>query len=315
MKRATHLQPVTFEPISLIDDWLGEYEYTGSALTLRNYRDIATRVLLPFLDRQGVKDVGDITPQHMRAYMAEQAAWRYVRGGETHSLSASEIQKRWQTAFRWLGWCVENGTIDVHPMAKLRRPKMPSTGKVAFDRDEVRRMMVVLNAKPGWLGARDRAIVTLLLATGARAAELLGITLSDVDWPRKRVLLHGKGKKDRWMPLGKAGAKSLRDWLRVRPRVPSSSLWVSQRLTPFTYASLSKMVEHLGEYAGVEGATPHRFRHTFATNHYLANKDLLAVRHALGHEHVEVTMRYLHALGVDMASYDDHANPADWLTS
>lgn len=313
---STALNLVTFEPLKLVEAWLSEYAYTGSPRTHRNYRDIACRIFVPFLERAGVHDVGAISADHLRAYLGEQAAWSYVRGGESHALSAWEIQKRWQVPFRFLGWCEENGYIDAHPMARLRRPKLPDAGRFAFTmgtRDsEVGRLRTVLAAKPGWIGARDRAIFAVALGTGARASELCAIELPDIDWKARRVLLHGKGAKDRRQPIGRNTFTALRDYLRVRPRVATNALWVNQRRVPFTYPAFAALMTHLGGYAGVADCHAHRLRHTYATAHYRQHKDLIALKNALGHTKVEVTLKYLRSLGVDMD--DRYYNPPDeWL--
>ena len=309
MKTAGALSAVTFEPRQAVLSFLSEYEY-GSPKTLAFYRDQVGRVLLGFLEREGVEDIADVTPDMLRAYMVEQA-----------HLSNGSVGQRYQAAHRFFNWCVEQSYIDANPMKKIRRPKRDQRVRESFTREEVDRMWVVLRAKGGWTGVRDRTIVTCLLGLGCRAAELLTMKWSDIDWQHHRITLHGKGSKDRRERMGSNTFKALREWQRtVRetqrkgrlPEVDLAYVWMSQR-GAMTYGALEMMVRHLGEYADVDNCILHRFRHTFATEHYRANRDILMLKHDLGHEDVNVTMKYLARLGVEYDEGKDRKTPDEWL--
>lgn len=301
----------SFDIRTLIDEFLLDYAGT-SPRTIQHYEDQVGRVLRNWLLAHELTDLMNITVRDMRRYMADQAA-------PEAKLGPSSISTRFTRANRFFNWCIEQGYLGEgdNPMRTLRRPKPPKQSRVAFDRAEVSRMFKVLAAKPGWIGARDRAIVTVLLGTGARATELTLMTLNDLDWPHKRILLHGKGeggqRKDRRVPMGKGTMNALREYLKVRPKVATPMLWLTLQKRPIAYMALEHMVRNLGEYAGVEPVFPHRFRHTFATEHYLANRDLIALKNVLGHENVTVTLRYLERLGVSYMGGDESRSPDEWL--
>ena len=198
-------------------------------------------------------------------------------------------------------------------MERMRRPRTPDAAVEAFSPDQVARLWYVLNTKPGWTGARDRALVAFLLGTGARASEACGLALGDVDFARRRAILHGKGQHDRRVTLGKGTFRALRDYLAVRPACHFPQLWVTLRREPLRYSALEMMIRRLGELADVDDCHPHRFRHTFATEYFRGCRDILAVRSALGHASVEVTMRYLRALGCDYAAESGARTPDEWL--
>lgn len=298
------LKPVGFEPRTVVQQFIEEYEYGPSQKTVAFHRDNLARNLLPFLGAEGITDIADVTPEVMRRYMVGEAS----RGLKPWTLSG-----RFYSALRLFNWCIEQGYIDVNPMARMKRPKTPERARNAFDRKEIRRLMTVLAAKPGWIGLRDRALVAVLLGTGARASELAGIRLQEIDWPHRRILLHGKGSKDRRVPMGKTTMKALRDYIRARPAVPSDRLWVTHRRSPMEYSAIEMMVRHLGDYADVHPCHLHRFRHTFATEFYLRNRDILALKGVLGHTTVEMTMRYLASLGIDYHETGRFSSPDEWL--
>jgi integrase/recombinase XerD len=300
------LQPVGFEPRTVIASFIEEYEYGPSVKTVAFHRDNTEFNLLPFLLSAGVQDIADVTPEIMRGYMVKQ---------QEAGLAPWTISGRFYSALRLFNWCIEQGYIDLNPMARMKRPKTPERVKNAFTRKEVQRMMKVLAAKPGWLGARDRAIVAVLLGTGARASELTSIRLREIDWPRRRIVLHGKGSKDRRVPMGKETMRALRDYIRVRPAVATDNVFVTQRKDPMEYSAAEVMVRYLGKYAGVEPCHLHRFRHTFATEFYLRNRDIIALKGMLGHTSVEMTMRYLASLGIDYHEAGNYASPDEWLVT
>lgn len=79
------------------------------------------------------------------------------------------------------------------------------------------------------------------------------------------------------------------------------------------YSAIEMMVRHLGDYADVHPCHLHRFRHTFATEFYLRNRDILALKGVLGHTTVEMTMRYLASLGIDYHETGRFSSPDEWL--
>lgn len=198
-------------------------------------------------------------------------------------------------------------------MAKVAKPRAPQPLRQGYAKEELTLLLQYAAKAPGWLKVRDRAIVVTLVGTGARAMELLAMRPEDIDWKRRTILLHGKGKKDRRVPRGRKVFRALQDYYKVRPATPWLEAWCTQRRTRMNYAALNSMIKNLGGYAGVRDVTPHRFRHTFATEHYRANRDLIALKAALGHSKVETTMTYLRGLGLDFALDAEHPSPDKWL--
>lgn len=281
----------------------------GSPKTATNYRLEIERRFVPYVESMGVTDVRDITRAHCTSF---------VSGEVMRGMGRSSVRKSFDVMRRWLNWCVDGGYLAVSPAAGMKPPKLGKPLRQAFTHDEARRIMEASKQGAGWLAKRDYALCLLLFGTGARAAEALGLTLADLrseDYLRhRRLKLHGKGSKDRYVPVGKPLARALAEWLSVRPQLPSDALWVSIRKTSLTYASLAKLLERLGEYADVRECIAHRFRHTFATEHYLKNRDLIALKAALGHEEVATTEQYLRALGMDFALAARYPSPDEWLT-
>lgn len=302
-KRQVAKQP-TFESRGVVAEFLAGYAYSGSPKTHANYQQVIERNLLPFLERNGVDDLQTVTPALLVTYL-QQASRRFAR---------TTLLKHYESLRRFFSWCVEEGYLDRSPAARLPRPKLPDTGRVGFDREEVARLIKWCGHKESQdrkIAARDRAIILFMLGTACRADELLKLRKQDIDWPRRRVLLHGKGGKDRWVPLGPKVSTALRTWLRVRER-DCDEIWITQRGSVMGHATLWAMLHALGEYAGVENVHPHRFRHTAATEMYREHRDVLLVQHYLGHSRVETTTGYLRQIGIEFRQAT-YTTPVDWL--
>jgi integrase/recombinase XerD len=164
--------------------------------------------------------------------------------------------------------------------------------------DEVGRLLEA--APEGAMRARDTLALELLYACGGRASEVVGIGIGDLREQATLVKLHGKGSKERMVPLGERARSALRRYLDVLrpgldPERKQERLLLSAKGRPMTRQALWRLVKDAGVLAGI--ATPvytHLLRHSFAT-HLLENgADLRAVQELLGHANLTTTQRYTH---------------------
>lgn len=109
--------------------------------------------------------------------------------------------------------------------------------------------------------------------------------------------------------------KALRHYIRARPACQTDQVFVTIRRDPMNYSAAEMMVRHLGDYADVHPCHLHRFRHTFSTEFYLRNRDIIALRGILGHTSIEMTMRYLASLGIDYHEAGNYSSPDEWLVT
>lgn len=149
-------------------------------------------------------------------------------------------------------------------------------------------------------GARDKAMLELLYATGLRVSELVGIRGRDIDLERGHVLVLGKGAKERLVPLGEAAIASVKTYLAGARRSllqgkESEALFISAKRRQITRQMFWERIKHYARKAGITKAiSPHTMRHSFAT-HLLDNgADLRAVQAMLGHADISTTQIYTH---------------------
>lgn len=141
---------------------------------------------------------------------------------------------------------------------------------------------------------RDRAILEVLYSCGLRAAELVGMNLTDIDLSREEIKVRGKGRKERIVPLGKAAQNAVASYLRERSSA-APALFVNYLGNRLTTRSLQRIVrKHLIKIAQAQGTNPHILRHTFATHLLERGADLRAVQELLGHASLSTVQIYTH---------------------
>ena len=152
-------------------------------------------------------------------------------------------------------------------------------------------------------GHRDRCLLQLMLNAGLRAAEVLALTVADIDWLSGRLTVRqGKGKKDRVLWLNEPVLEELRRWRGRRPVSAQGLLFPTLKGTPLHSSALRAMVKRRGAKAGLaaKDVHPHMLRHTFATELYRQTKDIRLVQKALGHSDLSTTIIYTHIVDDDI---------------
>jgi integrase/recombinase XerD len=187
----------------------------------------------------------------------------------------------------------EDPTASLNPPAKSRKlPQVLSLGEVK----------ALLEGASGTdpISVRDRALLEVMYGCGLRASEAIGLEVGDVDLRRSLVRPHGKGSKERIVPLGRAAASAVSRYLRSgRPELVGErrepKLFVNFRGGALTRQGLYKIIQRQAKIAGLDGKmSPHTLRHTFATHLLSGGCDLRSVQEMLGHADVATTQLYTH---------------------
>jgi integrase/recombinase XerD len=187
----------------------------------------------------------------------------------------------------------EDPTATVSPPAKSRKlPHVLSQAEVTKLLDSAR--------GPDPIPLRDRALLEVMYGCGLRASEAIGLEVGDADLRHGFVRPHGKGSKDRVVPLGREATRALERYLRRgRPELvngePERKLFVNFRGRALTRQGLYKIIQRHAKEVGLdEKMSPHTLRHTFATHLLAGGCDLRSVQEMLGHADVATTQLYTH---------------------
>lgn len=192
------------------------------------------------------------------------------------------------------GWAQDDPSREVKPRAIPQRlPKAIST-------DDVARILEQAGSGDGIAPVRDRALLELLYATGARVSEATGLDVDDVSLVpgEQAVLLRGKGRKERVVPVGGYAADALSAYLvRARPALASAgkgtpALFLNLRGAQLSRQSAWAILKAAAAGAGVEDVSPHTLRHSFATHLMSGGADVRVVQELLGHASVTTTQIY-----------------------
>lgn len=177
---------------------------------------------------------------------------------------------------------------------EVKREDLPQLAPRALSAEEQRRFLRAVERCPS---ARDRAIAHTLYYCGLRVAECVGLDVEDVivsDRRGRLIVRHGKGGRQREVPVHPVARKSLLAWLQERRAAFSDSLqpvFVNLRGGRLTTRSVDLLMDRLGEEAGVK-VSAHVLRHTFATNLIRGGHDLVLVAELAGHARLETVRRY-----------------------
>lgn len=181
---------------------------------------------------------------------------------------AATARARLQGVKRFADWLVDESEIDVNPLIGLKPPKTDKKVVHALSDEQLKRLIKACQGKT-LKDRRDEAIVRLMLETGMRAGEVIGLQTSDVDLQQGLVTVHrGKGGKGRVAPFGAQTALALDRYLRVRRThrlAESGPLWVGAAGKTFGYHGLDGTLKERAQSAGIAGFHLHLLRHTAAT--------------------------------------------------
>lgn len=234
----------------------------------------------------------------------EAATDRTVRGWMMHLMEEGvgprSINRKLSALRGFYRFARLTGSVTAEPTALIDPPRTP---KRLPEFVEERRMAVLLDelAWPdGQRGETHRLIMELLYGTGMRLAELLGLTLGDVDLGARTLKVLGKRNKERIIPLSDALVERLRHYMLLRQAMPGSAalqqpLLVQENGLPFSRRSVQRLVAYyLGGVTPQRKRSPHVLRHTFATHMLDHGADLNAVKELLGHAGLAATQVYTH---------------------
>jgi integrase/recombinase XerD len=189
--------------------------------------------------------------------------------------------------------------VGADPTARLVTPARGRKLPHVLGYGEVKRLLESVSGSDE-ISLRDRALLEVMYGCGLRASEVIGLEVGHVDLRRGFVRAHGKGSKERTVPLGREAAAAIERYLRAgRPALVGSrlepKLFVNFRGGALTRQGLYKIIQRRAEAVGLEGKmSPHTLRHSFATHLLAGGCDLRSVQEMLGHADVATTQLYTH---------------------
>ncbi len=250
--------------------------------------------------------VGKVEHLHIRAYLG----LLYERG-----LTKASAARALAAVRSWFKWLAKEGKVKQNPALLVSTPKLPKHLPRVPSMEEVNRVLNSLEGEGAvakekqdavaW-PERDRVIFELLYGCGIRNSELVGLDMGSVKWRDDAVLVRGKGRKERLVPLGDEAAVALRAYLPLREAkllaagkgalVHDGPLMMNLRMRGdcrLTTRSVGRIVKAIALSRGLAADVhPHTLRHAFGTHMLEEGADLRAIQEMLGHERLSTTQRY-----------------------
>ena len=264
-----------------------------SAPTVKVYGDGVRRFLAwaKAAERPAVLDRATVT-----AFVAE----LLEQGAEPATARSRHLALR-----RFSGWLVEEGEAARDELVGTRPPKLDV--KVVDPLSDIDlKALIAACSGPALMDRRDEAIVRLMLETGARAGEVVGLAVADIDLGSGTALVRrGKGGRGRVVPFGPHTGRALDRYLRLRRghRLSASSeLWLGDRGKEFSYDGLYKALKARAEAAGITGFRPHRLRHTAAHRWLAAGGSEGGLMAVAGWTRPDMLLRYTRARASERAA-------------
>ena len=231
-----------------------------------------------YAEEQGWPDVPEITTEHIEdylSYLQDRERWLGERiYAEPRKLSKGHINAQYRRLNRFFNWLVERKHIDENPLDDIEAPSLEEKTVPIVTEDQMRDLLTLADPALARTPAhrfrltRDRAVLYAFWDTPGRLSEIAKLRLEHTDLANGTLLVMGKGRKERKMPIGDTARSVIWDYLQEResfmPR--TTALWVSERGEALLPNGICQLLRRLARRANIEGMHPHRFRHSYAIN-------------------------------------------------
>lgn len=260
-----------------------EFERKFSSNTVLNYEID----LKEFMDFIASKDLNKIDIKDIRCYL------EYLN---EHKYQASSISRKVSSLKSFFKYLKAERMIDNNPMALISNPKKEKKLPVFLNYQDLDKLLNTPDLNTG-IGQRDALILEMLYSTGIRVSELSNIKLKDINFGEHKILILGKGNKERYVYYGTKCQKLLDKYLSDgRTMFPASAyLFSNKHGNKLNERMVRMIVDECGRKAKLNvHVTPHVLRHTYATHMLNEGADLKSVGDLLGHENLSTTQIYTH---------------------
>ena len=203
--------------------------------------------------------------------------------------------------------------VFIDPAADLLLRVPPKPLPYVPNEEDIRRLLAYPKTTVR-AGLRDRAFMEALYSTGARLEEMASVTLFDLNLERGLVKLYGKGRKERFAPLGRKACDWLRQYLQLRADLlrgepDEEALWLNNRGTRLSYQGAEKIVLRNAQGAGLRPFSSHTLRRACATHMLRHGAHPVQLQELLGHASMQHLSRYLRITIPELTTMHRHSKP------
>ncbi|MBS5111114.1 MAG: tyrosine recombinase XerC [Coprobacillus cateniformis] len=283
-----------------------KYQKNYSDLTIQAYqRDIEQFFL--YLREECIEDLSDVQYSFLRGYLSSL---------HQQNLSAKTINHKMSSLRGFYRYLQNQEYINDNPFLLVDSLKEPQRNPDFLYIDEMVALLDSIDITAP-LGKRNKAMLELMYASGLRCREVVELTLEQIDFSRGLLLIHGKGKKDRYVPFHDFAKACLQDYLETqrlelmaKKHQEHHFVFVNKFGGQMTNRGVEDIVNRVTRnYDPTKKIHPHTFRHSFATHLLQQGVDIRLVQELLGHSSLSTTQVYTHVTNQHLKEVYDHAHP------
>jgi integrase/recombinase XerD len=290
-----------------ISEFLSDCQLRQLSPTTVKWYQYALQPFSRFAAAQGEASADTVTVQTVRAFLAEQS----------QRVQARRVNHYREALDRFYEWLIVEGQVVNNPVATIRKAREPRRLIEALSEAEVEALLAQVDTGT-FLGLRDHTFMLVLLDTGIRLSEALGLRLADLDLPEGMFKVFGKGRKERRVGISPTLEQHLRRYLgRREVALTSIGKRDSEWVFPNQYGDrggskgFQQRLKRYGQEAEITRVrvSPHTFRHTFALWFVRAGGSPFHLQKILGHTSLEMSRRYCDLADVDFIARQQELSP------
>lgn len=272
----------------------------------------------PLCNKMKIRDfplslLDQLTPQDINEYLYHLKL--YEKDGKAHSNEERGIKRKWSSLRTFYNYFYKNELIDTNPALKVDMPKLHEKNIVRLDMDEVAMLLDEVESGESLskkqqsyherTKARDLAMLTLLLGTGIRVSECVGLDINDIDFKNNGIKIHRKGGSEVVVYFGTEVRDALENYMIERNGMTAApdhtnALFLSIQNKRISVRAVENLVKKYSKLVtNVKNITPHKLRSTYGTALYRETGDIYLVADVLGHKDVNTTRKHYAAIEDD----------------
>lgn len=238
--------------------------------------------------------------------------YKFLRGYLTvlydKKYSKKTIARNISTLKSFFKYLKKQNIIESNPMNLIKTPKIDKKLPKFLNYDDLEKILSIPDTTT-FLGKRNALILELLYSTGVRVSELVNIKLNDIDLSEEKILILGKGNKERYVLFGSKAKEKMLDYLKEKTD-DSPYLIVNRYGNKITDRGIRKILDSIILEASLSyKISPHTLRHTFATHMLDSGADIEIVKELLGHESLSTTQIYTHVTSESLKRVYSETHP------
>ncbi len=265
-----------------------EIEKNYSLYTIDNYH-LDLEEFYQFLEENRINNLEQVDYKILR---------KYLNFMDEHKYSTKTISRKLSSLRTFFKFLIKRGVIEDNPMILISNPKDVKRLPKYLNYGEIERILE-LPDQSTTLGLRNACILEMLYSTGIRVSELVSIKIKDIDFYNKKIIILGKGNKERIVLFGDRCEDLLQRYIKesrtLLDKKRSEYLFLNNLGHVISVRGVESVIEKIEKEAYLKfSISPHVFRHTFATHMLDNGADLNSVKELLGHENLNTTAIYTH---------------------